>query len=132
MNRLFFEYSRSYDPVAPVIDIEIDGYQPSLNRVAQTALVDSGADATMIPSNILRQIGADFLETRRIRGVTGISQRVRIYVVAIHIGSQIIHGIRAIEMPSGEETILGRGVLNQLKITLDGLGSETTVEIYTD
>lgn len=129
MKQLLFEYSRVYDPVAPIIPIEIHSYDPDHEHTTQTALVDTGADGTMIPTYILHRVGAEFLETRRMRGVTGISQRVRIYLVAIQIGAQLFNGIRAVAMPSGHETILGRDVLNQLVVTLNGLASQTKVEI---
>ena len=132
MRRLLFDYSHTYDPAAPVIEVEVVGYQPASRRITQIALVDSGADATMMPRHILRQVGAEFLETRRMRGVIGVSQRVRVYIVAIHIGEQVLHGVRVAELAAGDETILGRNVLNQLRLTLDGLGSQTTVEFYNE
>lgn len=62
------------------------------------------------------------------RGVAGSSQPVELYLVAIHIGDQIINGIHAVALPSPNEIILGRDVLNQLTLTLDGLASTLAVE----
>ena len=56
MSRFLFEYEHSYYPPAPVIEIVIDGYQPNLGQVRQYALVDTGADGTMIPLLILQQV----------------------------------------------------------------------------
>jgi hypothetical protein len=73
MSRFLFEYAHSYYPPAPVIEIMIDGYQPNLSQVRQQALVDSGADGTMIPLSILQQVGARYQETVQMRGVAGSS-----------------------------------------------------------
>lgn len=51
MSRYLFEYDHSYYPPAPVIEITIDGYQPRLGQVRRQALVDTGADWTMIGYN---------------------------------------------------------------------------------
>lgn len=128
MSRFLFEYEHSYYPPAPVIEIVIDGYQLNLGQVRRHALVDTGADGTMIPLPILQQVGARYQETVQMRGVAGSSQSVELYLVAIHIGDQIINGIHAVALPSPNEIILGRDVLNQLTMTLDGLASTLTVE----
>ena len=45
-----FEYDRHHFPPAPVITIKIDGYSPDTESKVIRALVDSGADGTMIPT----------------------------------------------------------------------------------
>jgi predicted aspartyl protease len=128
MSRYLFEYNHSYHPPAPFIEIRIDGYQPTLGQVRRHALVDSGSDGTMIPLPILQQTGARYQETAQMRGVAGASQPVELFLVAIHIGDQIINGIHAVALPSPNEIIIGRDVLNQLTLTLDGLATTLTVE----
>ena len=39
----------------------------------------------------------------------------------------IIHGIRAVAVPEGAEAIIGRDVLNQLEVTLNGLALEISI-----
>ena len=128
MSRYLFEYERSYYPPAPVIEILIDGYQSRLGQIRHQALVDTGADGTMIPLPILRQVGARYQETMQMCGVAGTAQPVELFLVAIHIGDQVINGIHAVALPSSSETIIGRDVLNQLTLTLNGLATTLTVE----
>ena len=45
------------------------------------------------------------------RGVVGGSVTVNLYLIAVHIGSHTIHGIRAIGLPTGAEALIGRDVL---------------------
>lgn len=113
-----------YDPPAPVIDIIV---KPRPAASAQTservcALIDSGADATMLSESLLVRIGAAKIDRRRSRGVYGQTRTVSIYLVDIQIGLLVIPSIRVIGMSDEEEPLLGRDVLNHLIVTLDGIG----------
>ncbi len=122
-----YQYDTSYDPAAPVVPI---GLSPSGELDARrqvAALLDSGADATMIPVDILTSAGARFVEQRQMRGIVGEAVRVNLYLTAVHVGNHTIHGIRAIGMASGSESIIGRDVLNQLEINLNGLAHEVSI-----
>ncbi len=91
-------------------------------------MIDSGADATMIPLNFLKAIGAAYKETMWMRGVAGERIEVDLYLVAIQIGSHLIRGLHVVAAPAGNEAVIGRDVLNQLVITLDGPAEMTTVQ----
>ena len=89
--------------------------------------LDTGADATMIPVNILAPAGARYVEQQRMRGLVGDAVTVNLYLTAVHIGEHIIHGIRAIGVAPGSEAIIGRDVLNQLEVALNGPALETWI-----
>jgi len=127
MNIITFEYDLAYDPSAPVMKIEIDGYHDLFGKSSLWAMVDSGADATMIPLRILEAIGAAYKETMWMRGVTGGRVEVDRYLVAIRIGSNLIRGIHVVAAPVSNEAVIGRDVLNQLVVTLDGPAEVTEV-----
>jgi predicted aspartyl protease len=103
-----------------MIDVEIDGYVSALGSRKLRALVDSGADATMIPIHMLNAVGAAYQDTMWMRGVTGARIEIDRYLVAIRIDVQVIHGLSVIGAPEEAEAVLGRDLLNQLVITLDG------------
>ena len=117
---LSHDYNTSYDPAAPVIPVKISAPGQGIQEEV-LGFIDSGADATMIPATLLRKIKARFVEHRNLRGVTGHRISVKRYLVAIHLGSEVIYGVRAVATASGSELILGRDVLNQLIVTLNGL-----------
>jgi len=52
---------------------------------------------------------------------------VELYLITVHIGGQHVHAVRAAALPVSEEAILGRNVLNQLNITLNGAAGVTEV-----
>lgn len=120
MSSTTFVYDTTYDPPAPVIEVEIDGYVAALGQRKLRALVDSGADATMIPVQVLTAVGAAYQDTLWMRGVTGARVEIDRYLVAIRIGAQLIHGLSVIGAPEEADAVLGRDLLNQLIVVLDG------------
>ena len=74
----------------------------------------------MLPIDILKHVKARYIETRQMRGATGHTLGVDTYLVTIQVASYTIRGIQAIAMYTGHEVVLGRDVLNQLEIILNG------------
>ena len=82
----------------------------------------------MIPLDILVAIGARRIDTRIMRTVDGSRYRVRLFSIAVIIGPYTVHGVDAVANETTPEVILGRDVLNQLVVTLDGLGQTTAID----
>ncbi len=63
-------YSSDYYPAMPVVDIVV---KPEINQegINLTAIVDSGADNTMIPAGILDQLNISQTKTAWMTGVAG-------------------------------------------------------------
>jgi predicted aspartyl protease len=125
--RLTFTYDESYEPAFPVITIEIDGYDPGRQRRTTTALVDSGADGTMLPANLLQTVNALYEDSVQMRGITGNVQLVDRYTVGVTIGEHHIPAMPVVALPVENEAIIGRDILNYLSVTLNG--PAYTVEI---
>ena len=115
-----FEYSRDYFPADPVIEVALSAGRAPAPAVTIVALLDSGADATLIPRDLLSRIQAPYVQTRRMRGVTGTVVDVDIFAVRLQINGTEVAGIRAIQSRQGTEVILGRDFLNPFIITLNG------------
>jgi hypothetical protein len=122
----YFEYDRNYSPVAPAAEIEIMGSKERPS-VKIHALIDSGADATMIPTRHLREVRARKGRKVWLRGVTQHRIPIEQYWIWLRIGKFSPVQLQVVSDPVGEEAILGRDVLNQFIVTLNGLAS--TVEI---
>ena len=131
MSVISFDYDSAYYPAAPVIEIEVDGYN-SLGQKSFRAMIDSGADATMIPLPILQTVGATYKETTWMRGTAGGRVEVDLYLVAIQIGTELIQGLHVVGLPATGEAVIGRDVLNQLIVTLNGLAGVTDVHLEQD
>ena len=122
-----FDYDATYHPAAPIIEIQIGGYNSVLGQHSLRAMVDSGADATMIPLPILNSIGAVYKESTWMRGTAGGRVEVDLYLAAVRIGSNLIDGLHVVGIPASGEAIIGRDVLSQLVVTLNGLASVTEI-----
>lgn len=129
MNLLTFDYNTTYQPAAPFIAIEVDGYHTTRPNHTLWAMIDSGADATMIPLRVLEAVEATYKETMWMRGVAGGRVEVDLYFVAVRIGSILIPGLHVIAAPFTDEAIVGRDVLNQLVVTLNGHANTTQIII---
>jgi predicted aspartyl protease len=118
-----FAYNDFYFPPAPVADVIIRAN----SEVMAIALLDSGADGSVIPYPLLSTIGAKFVRTHRMTGITGASTMVDLYMVQVQIGDFTLRGVKAVASRTGNEVILGRDVLNHLIITLDGIAGITEI-----
>ncbi|MEM7532389.1 MAG: aspartyl protease family protein [Chloroflexota bacterium] len=129
MNIILFDYDSSHDPSAPFVEIEINGYDPQKGTRTLWAMVDSGADATMIPLRTLKSIGAQYQERRFMSGVTSERTSVNIYNVSIKIlpNGYLAGGVKVVARPDSNEALVGRDVLNQLEITLNGPGESIII-----
>jgi hypothetical protein len=122
----FLYNSTGFNPSMPVIPIQVRHQ----NRTAEViAVVDSGADATILPINILQIIRARRSDTGHMRGVTGVRKRVGIYTVTIQIDTHIVHTVHAVAADAGTAAILGRNVLNHHVVTLDGPAGVTEIRL---
>jgi predicted aspartyl protease len=86
------------------------------------ALVDSGADATIIPVEYLRQIGAEPGERTWLRGTAGGRYQTNLYPVYLQIGTYGFY-VAVVADPLYQEILVGRDILNLLVVTLNGLAN---------
>lgn len=91
MSRVYsFDYNTTYDPPAPFIPIMVDGHDPTRSPVTISAFVDSGADGTMLPIDVLHAVGATYEASVWLSGTTGRRQRIDSYTASIHFDDQSI------------------------------------------
>jgi predicted aspartyl protease len=122
------EYDSGYYPAMPMMEIQVlrRAGQPSL---ALTAIVDSGADATLIPLRHLRQLKARKGSTGWLVGLTGGRYEVDLYTVGVQIGGQPPQYIDVVGTEGRGEAVVGRDLLNQYIVTLNAPGN--SVEVST-
>lgn len=116
------DYSRTgFTPSAPIVEIQLK--HPVTTRISHKfmALVDSGADGTLIPRSFLRGIGAIHRGNRRLTGILKGGKVVDIFLVTVMIGTIAVTGVEVAAIDEDEMPIVGRDVLNQLIVTLNGL-----------
>lgn len=126
---LSFVYDSSYFPSAPFISVTVDGYATSRSPVTVHAFADSGADGTMLPQDILMEVGTEYEDTVLLRGTAGGMQTLDRYTVRVRIGEKTVDSVSAVATATGSEPLLGRDVLNHLVMTLNGLDEVTEIRV---
>lgn len=70
--------------------------------------------------DLLRQIRAKRMSRARARSVWGDVKRVDLYLVSFALNGLRFNALRVLADNNGDEIIIGRFVLNRLKVVLDG------------
>ena len=112
-------YDVSYDPPAPACDVVLVSPMTE-RRVTLTAIVDTGADGTIVPVCHLQKIGARRAFEAGLRSQWGERRTVFLYLVDLQIADSMLPGVYVVGDDLGDEVILGRDVLNRLRLLLDG------------
>ena len=121
-----YDYDFRYAPSAPVIEVEI-GSVATTDTAKLITLIDSGADATLLPVELLKRLHAPRIDTRILRTITNERKAVSLYRVWLQVGPYRLPGVRVVGVSTLESPVLGRDVLNHLVVTLNGLAAVTEI-----
>ncbi|MDE2940675.1 MAG: hypothetical protein OXR67_17415 [Chloroflexota bacterium] len=90
------------------------------------ALLDSASDVTIVPQEILAMLGVEAVDSALSEGVFGPLQTGDVFKVFIAVQQYAPEDFRVLGW-RGRFALLGRDVLNQYHITLDGPNQTLTV-----
>ena len=116
-----YDYDSSYSagPALPVVEFQLKAIG-SDEGVLVSALIDSGADATILSIDYLEQARVEQVGRARMRWGPHVSGKYDVYLATIQIGPHTLFGVRVLADEQDGEAILGRDVLNQMKVILNG------------
>jgi predicted aspartyl protease len=120
-----YDYDFSFSPSMPVVDVALMPIARNREPVRMTAMIDSGADGTLVPLSQLRAIKAHRAGQVILRTVTGAPTVVDVYEVALQVGPHLFSYVRVAADKHNTLIVLGRDILNHLVITLNGLAAAT-------
>lgn len=109
-----------YFPPMPALEIRLGYPEESLRLGPVVAILDTGADGTMVPQEWLDRIGAPLVDKVRVRGHWSDWRTAKVFTVDLGIGEVLLPSVEVVGDETGDEVILGRNVLNRLKLLLDG------------
>ena len=123
-------YSQNHLPPAPLLQVRFG--KPEDMRFTQSAegFVDTGADITIVPIQMMREIGATVGSLQRIRSQWGEGRAVKLYLVDAEVEGINFPGIWVVGDERNQEIILGRNLLNRMRILLDGLAEKIEIVGY--
>lgn len=118
-----FPYDARHTPPAPVLPLRC-GPPRTEPATAVAALVDSGADITVLPEGVADALDLPQIGELTVRGIGG-TRRVPVYAAEV----EVTGWRRLVEVVAvGDEALLGRDVLNAWVVTLDGPRQALRVE----
>lgn len=115
-----FAYNTRYVPPAPHLEIRLAVPDEAFRMAPLTVLVDTGADATIIPLRYIEPFGAQIDNRKYLRSQWGERRIVDVYLLDVQVGDLRLPLIEIVADERGTEAILGRSVLNRLTMVLDG------------
>lgn len=122
-----FQYSEDYFPPAPVAAITLVTAAESLRTGPHPALLDSGADGTIVPIAWLHEIRAVPTVAVTMRSHWGERRSVLLYLVDVQVGELTLPGVEVVGDELSAEIVVGRDILNRLRVLLDGPSATTTL-----
>jgi predicted aspartyl protease len=119
-------HSKAYTLPFPTLQLTLE--VPDLtSSVVYTSIVDTGADMTMVPISILKQLAAPPIDEVRLRSHWGESTSFITYLVDVRLTTGVLPGVEVVGDPHGDEILLGRNILNTLMLFVDGPKQTTSI-----
>jgi hypothetical protein len=113
-------YLQTIFPPIPALDIVLSAPASDHWGGPFTAIVDSGADFTIIPLALMKSLDAPVIRPAVLSSQWRDKHSVYIYKVDIRVGEITLPAMDAAGDPFSDEIILGRNVLNRLDLRLEG------------
>jgi predicted aspartyl protease len=123
-----YPYDTSYEPSFPAVQVALYNNDESLRTTANKALIDTGSDGSLVPISYLQEILAPAITDTRIRSHWGEWRSVQLFVVDLEMDNLRLPNIFVVGDEQGDEIVLGRDVLNKLRLLLDGPANVTDVQ----
>ncbi len=121
------EFDHDKFPPAPVLSVTLSQPGEASPGQIRLALVDTGGDYTTVPLSWLLEIDAPEMRMAYLRGLWSEQRSVTLYLVDLHLEKGVLPGVEVVGIDEGDleteedrEIVLGRNVLNQLILLLDG------------
>ncbi len=122
-----YPYSQRYAPPMPAIEVALGAPETGCSLGPLTAILDTGADISIVPREYLVQLRAPVVGGGHLRSPWGERQPVKIYELDLCVAGQVLSQVEVAADPQAREVLLGRDVLNMLNLQLDGPAETVTI-----
>jgi|GEM_PF-253557 len=114
-------YLDTYYPPMPALEVQLGYPEEALVLGPLPAIVDTGADGTLVPQSLIDQIRAPLVDEVRVRSHWGEWRTMQLFTVDVGIGQLRLPAIEVAGDDQDKEIVLGRNILNRLRLLLEGL-----------
>ena len=121
-----YRYNEEAKPPAPYCDTSVSDSALS-RQVTLTALIDTGSDISAIPPNTARGLGLQFLGTGIVEGISGEGVVMPMFEAFLSLDQRAWERFEVLGWQE-DFALLGRDILNNYRITLDGPTLTLTIE----
>jgi predicted aspartyl protease len=111
-----YPYDRRYTPPAPVLPVRV-GRPGTTPEVFLSALVDTGADISVLPEGLPGRLGLPAVDRVSVAGIGGLPHSLPVYAAEVAVNG-FRKVIRAVSL--GATPLIGRDLLNSLTVRLHG------------
>ncbi len=111
--------ANNFNPPAPVLGVSLSSPTSQGEVIKIPAVLDSGADMTVIPQNIVQQLQLKYVDEISAVGYDGIVKKTFVYSTKIifeNIGDFIIRVITS----DNDHALIGRDIINKWSVLLRG------------
>jgi predicted aspartyl protease len=123
-----YAYDAAYEPIFPAAPVVLRNSEEGLRTEKVQALVDTGSDGSLVPITYLEQILAPPMTDTHIRSHWGEWRSAQLFAVDIELGSLRLPDVFVVGDEQGTEIVLGRNVLNKLRVLLDGPAGQIDIK----
>jgi predicted aspartyl protease len=112
-------YDRNFSPPAPIAEVTITHPVTEASSGVLQGKLDTGADITVIPENLVSKLGLSAKAYLWARGYDGNYSHRPVYYVRLSIEGNDLLAVRCVAAER-RNVLIGRNVLNRFLLTLDG------------
>ncbi len=123
-----YNYNQQVFPPAPFVYVTVNRPDGPASGVLLPALLDTAADRSVIPYSVVSSLRLVQLDETPIVGFGGHVTTVPTYFVEVQIRHLTAREVEAVASPDEPYCLLGRDILNGLRISLDGPGLTMEIE----
>ena len=115
-----YVYNSELEPPAPFVPVLLRNAVTGAERNDLTAQLDTGACRTVLPLSVAESLDLVPLGPVTVTGFGGSAIEVPVYAVLLGIDSLPSHLIEVLAHPDEPWVLIGRDILNNYRLVLDG------------
>lgn len=120
-----YPYDTAFSPPAPVVHVRlgVPGAEP---LVEVKALLDSGADISVLPGSLVLRLQLRRVDLAQVQGFGTEAREVPVFAATMALNEHLAWIARVVSWPE-EYAILGRDAMNRWRTSLDGPSQATSI-----